>query len=802
MKKLVVIALCHLAFLFSQTNAQDVAMMYYYENETDDVRAFLLKNSDSQWIIPPAITQFKTQGHTFADNIFHDLTCTGDFDGDGIDEIAFFVKKTYTPNCFAEFECPPYSTTNAMLLKSNGKSFYPLGSWYSELDTIFDASKIRFTISADFNKDDKCDVAVIYDEGNESFKILTFLSNGNAFQSPQLFSDAVNTSLLVSGIKKTLSGDFNADGFSDLAILYKSDTINNIYVLTSTGSSFSDAKCYYSVPDSILFDDIHFALSGKFNADNRTDIALLYQSKFRSKSDSGNLVLVFHSKTDSFSCAANCRNITPVIDNYKKVLSAQVTDLNSDNLSDIVLMYISEKADTTEEKLFVLTSADSVFSNPVCSLETYPYEFNFHKVKYFIPGRFSFEPSITVCTWQNDKQGALTFSFDDGYTSTIENAKYLYTKGVRGTHNVITHLTNTDEYAEWSVMQADTLGNEYGSHSYTHPRLNQIPLVEAAEELSRSKQELDYHLSKNAVSFVFPGGAFSHEVMHLPELRNNYLSARTSMHGYNHSSPIDEYGLKSQVILNTTNKNHVYNWIDKTEGYGYWTFLMYHCIGYQGSDPDLIEYNSTIDDFRAVVDYACLKNLWIDSQEHVIKYIKERNAIKKINYSFENANKLRIILDDGLDDQIYDVPLTLKVALPSHWQADSVLVLNNGGSKAYRINYDGGKSYTYFNCLPNNKEVYIENQIPLSLNQANRHMHKITVSPNPVKSTALISLKTSVAANTYVRIFDCLGKEIITYNNLDDNKIMFYRNGLSAGVYLVVLMQNGIVASTGKMLIE
>ncbi|MFC1729724.1 T9SS type A sorting domain-containing protein [candidate division KSB1 bacterium] len=787
----------------TKINAQDIAAMYKYGNTAEDVREFLFDNTSGQLNLLAVASHYKTQASVFANEIYDPLSCTGDFDGDGKDEVALFVKMNYTPNCLPGDSCPPYSTTNVILLKSNGQTFYPIGSWYSELDTVLDAENIRFAVSGDYNNDGKSDITLVYSDEATTSALLVLKSNGNSFLPAEVFFNAMPTSFKLDSIIFTLGGDYNADGYADMAMLYKHNLEKNISIFTSNGSVFNAAEVYYTFPDSLKLQQIRFAQSGRFTADMKSDIALLYKSDYQSPGDSGNIILVLKAETDSFANPKTYTNISSTIDNYDNVFFSATSDFNNDGLSDIVLSFNTQLGNPVVQKILVYHSNDSSFASPISYWSDNINEFNFYKVSHLVTGNFTYEPKVKVCTWQGNKKGALTFSFDDGYTPTIDNAKYLYTKGVLGSHNIITQLSGTGHYADWPAIQADSLGNEYGSHSYTHAFLNHITLCEAANELAWSKQELDSHLPTTAVSFVFPGGAFSNEVMHLPQLRNNYMSARTSMHGYNLSTPNDVYALKSRVILNTTTPATTYGWIDNTVNYGYWTFLMYHFINYQGSDPELIEYNSSIANFRATVDYACQQDLWISSQEHIIKYIKERNALKPVSYAIVNSDSLKLILNDFLNDNVYNVPLTIQVVLPISWMVDSVLVIQNGNTKKYPVSIENGKPYSYINCLPNNSEVFVINYNATSgiaETGDNKKQYSMTVYPNPTNSIAMIKFNQPIYQGD-IYFYNAIGQKTKSITNFSGDKIMISRDNLASGLYFIKVTQDRKIVASERLLI-
>ena len=707
MKKTFVTNITLFLLVFSiNTYGQDIATIYKYSNTTLDLQELLFNNSGEQLNLLNLTSQFKSTETQFGFyTIYDNLTCSGDFDGDGKDEVAIFVKMKYYPNCNVGLPCPSYYRTNVIIMKSDGSNFHPIGSWYSELDTVIDVAKIRFAVSGDFNKDGKSDIAFVYSNGSSASSLMVLKSTGNSFSSPTIFYNALTTSYKLDSVMFALSGDYNGDGYSDMALIYKNNTIKNISVFTSTGTVFNAAQSYYTFPDSLIMTQIKFALSGKFTSDAKSDIALLYKSDYHSAADSGNVILILKAMVNSFANPKTYINLTSTISNYSKVLFATTSDFNSDGLSDIALAYNTQTGSPVVQKILVIHSHDSLFASPVSYWSTNTNIFNFSKVKHFVAGKFAFTPTVQACTWQGNKQGALTFSFDDGYATTVQNAQYLNTKGVRGSHNIITQHTDYPGHATWAQIQADTMGNEYGSHTQTHPFLNNITLSAAATELTGSKQDLISHFSTDAVSLAFPDGGFDNDILQSSAMRNSYLSARTSMEGYNLSTPTDMYALRSQVMLDTTSLNTINAWLDNTVNYSYWTFFMYHYI-----DSTQGVYSTTVANFKAAVDIACQKNLWIDSHEHIMKYITERNALKPVTYTIQNTNTIKLNLDDGLINSIYNVPLTVKVAMQACMK-DSVNVTQSGISKYYPVVNENGSLYSYINCLPNNTDIVVSQSI-------------------------------------------------------------------------------------------
>jgi hypothetical protein len=71
-------------------------------------------------------------------------------------------------------------------------------------------------------------------------------------------------------------------------------------------------------------------------------------------------------------------------------------------------------------------------------------------------------------------------------------------------------------------------------------------------------------------------------------------------------------------------------------------------------------------------------------------------------------NKLIISLEDGLDDDLYDYPLTLRCPLPFGWK--EVEVLQNEVVIKSEIKTINGCKYIIFDAVPNgNKKIYLIN---------------------------------------------------------------------------------------------
>jgi len=147
-------------------------------------------------------------------------------------------------------------------------------------------------------------------------------------------------------------------------------------------------------------------------------------------------------------------------------------------------------------------------------------------------------------------------TFDDGFSDVFENAlPVLRQHGFRSIQFLVADLLG--KASEWQKASGEIPGNlmhkvqiedwlaagqEIGSHTLTHPRLTQVSLSEAREELSGSKKKLEDTFGKPIEYFCYPYGDWNAEIRDLVA-EAGYKSACTTEFGVN-SGEADPFALK------------------------------------------------------------------------------------------------------------------------------------------------------------------------------------------------------------------------------------------------------------------
>jgi hypothetical protein len=79
----------------------------------------------------------------------------------------------------------------------------------------------------------------------------------------------------------------------------------------------------------------------------------------------------------------------------------------------------------------------------------------------------------------------------------------------------------------------------------------------------------------------------------------------------------------------------------------------------------------------------------------------------------------------------------------------------------------------------------------------------VTITPNPVKSSALFRIDNSVVGkNMSIVIYDALGKQVRVINNITSNEVRVNRDNLAEGLYMYELISDSKSVAKGKMMVN
>ncbi|MCD4711607.1 MAG: polysaccharide deacetylase family protein, partial [Bacteroidales bacterium] len=531
-------------------SGQTTNLAAIYERSDETVSYLLFDNDQTGYRMLDAFTARSTD---LARN-HPQLTLSGDFSGDGVDEIAVFNDLEYTPNMNPGFTC-----SVVVVNRSNGEQLIPSGTWFSTLDTLLDFEYVSFSVAGDYNQDGLTDIALFYnDPALEQLTIYLLESTGSGFSEAQPWYSVNRNEFNFTALKFACPGDFNGNGKPDIAVFYNyfgtaPETKQSVFLFESEGSSFSLLPAVYSATKAEYdFSAMKFALPGDYNLDGFSDIALLLKDPV----DQDLIIPVFEGSATGELSPADYITFSESERDLSYVLHAAEGNFAGDTAADLALFY--DHPGTGNQEILVLESDLTSFKAPEIAYSADPGTLSMVAISAVQSGIFFHQPVVTAASWKDDMQGAISFTFDDGYRGAFEHGgAELDAAGVNGTFYIFTDTSGIydGELASTSlVREYKERGHEIGSHTTNHSNLGYLTAsgnIDSLEQvLSVSVELLNERFDQHTISMSIPFGSFRYETL---EYISHYLyTARSSQFGYNLATPYDFFVLNSWPVLSTT----------------------------------------------------------------------------------------------------------------------------------------------------------------------------------------------------------------------------------------------------------
>lgn len=740
--------------------------------------SLLFENDGSDFSISPYKIEIEQTENGI---IYPKLTVSGDFDGDGLMETALFYDYLYHPNSIVGFTC-----SKIVIYKSISHQLTPVGIWFSTKKNELDFSKITFSSCGDYNNDGKADIAMLYNHPDStSQNIYVIESLGTNFSELKTYYKTERDQFNFYRVRSITTGDYNHDGKADLAAFYNYARTNNstkqtVFDFESTGNTFSTFKPLYSTTKETLdFLNLKFVVAADFNGDGFSDIACIEDIpgvlNQRILVLENNIAGSLTSK-DYITIDRNTLNF----DNIKFVASGR---FSSDDLWDLALCY--DNVINSTQTIYILRSNQNTFLSFQDYYSKPTSELSFENILSVNISTTNINTKVSATLWKNNKKGAVTFGFDDGFVNALRyGGNYLAQQQIHGTFYDITNVAfnNEPDYANWDTLSYyKNQGHEICSHTANHKGIGTYTgadsIILLDNLLLKSKQDLDNKLQQNTLSLSYPFGNFNYQS--LSEVSKYFLNGRTSQDGFNLATPFDFIALKSKYVDSQTTPTQIDAWLSEAEYYKYHLSLMFHNLSVVPFDKTTDSYVYAFDDFKQSVNLAKQRNLWIDTQANIYKYIKERNGLKITKYE-TYADSIVVNITSELNSSIFDQELTLKIELPSTWNVDSVAVNNNLKTSKTAVFNENNKKYSFVNAVPDNRKITIfRNKKYISEINDLIIKPQLCISTFKDKANTYIKIKGDLDKAKFLVGYTIYGQKIFTTSDImsdiliDNNSLQF-----------------------------
>ncbi|MCF4101767.1 polysaccharide deacetylase family protein [Gillisia sp. M10.2A] len=305
-----------------------------------------------------------------------------------------------------------------------------------------------------------------------------------------------------------------------------------------------------------------------------------------------------------------------------------------------------------------------------------------------------------VAVWKNFTEAAISHTWDDNTSNQLTVALPIYDHYNFKT----TFFTVSGWEPNWESLRSAMLnGHEVASHSHSHRRFDELTKKEINSELVNSKNEIATKLGSNKCLTY----AYSNCITEDYELTKNfYIAARDCDEQIEAQTPADFMKISSFLCGSESENKTAKHFNDIAESAAVekgWAVYLFHGVdndgGYSSIKSDeLAKHLKFLDANRTTY--------WLDTFVNVVKYIKERDAVivKELSNS---RNIITAELTDGLDNDIYNYPLSIKKEIPLYW--NTVKVAQNKKAVQFFIKKEDGKQYVIFEAIPDAGIVSIKN---------------------------------------------------------------------------------------------
>ena len=328
----------------------------------------------------------------------------------------------------------------------------------------------------------------------------------------------------------------------------------------------------------------------------------------------------------------------------------------------------------------------------------------------------------SVATWRGFTTAAVSYTFDDGCSGQFTSAIPMFDE--KDFKLTLFTVTTGGMFPGWQKLaDAAENGHEIASHTVSHGDLSGMNSTSQENELRNSQNTINDNIpGKQCVTLAYPycnAGTGS-------LCEKYYIASRTCSGQVMAKSPSDFNQISSILCGSTMSSRNSVSGInagaDDAARSGGWCVYLFHGVGNDGGYSGV-----AVDVLQGCVDYMDdnRNKFWVESFGNVARYIKERDAVTVTEGSVDD-NSITLQVTDGLDDTIFNYPLSIRRPLPEQW--DTAEVMQDEEPVTYSLKDSAGTTYVTFDVIPDRGSVTISSGA-VSNGKMPAYGNKVTGSP-------------------------------------------------------------------------
>lgn len=309
------------------------------------------------------------------------------------------------------------------------------------------------------------------------------------------------------------------------------------------------------------------------------------------------------------------------------------------------------------------------------------------------------ESIYEIAVWHGFKEVAVTYTFDDHCANQFSVALPIFDYyNFKATFYPIPSWN-----PDWEkIKNASLNGHEIGSHGVKHAFMSSLSVEEQEEELRESRGLINRELNNQGVrcaTFAYPYC----NVGDIDLVKKYYIAGRICSGQIEPSTPADYFTISS-INCGTEGLNDIESFVEKlsqAKAMNGWCVWLMHGVddNYYSSVSSefLLETLDYLNKYRDV--------FWTTTFQNAVLYAQERDAVEILEKK-NTKKRIEFEITDNLDNEIYNLPLTIKRTLPDAWK--NVEITQNKTTIDHEIKVIDGIAYLVFDAVPDAGTVVIK----------------------------------------------------------------------------------------------